>query len=209
MCCILFRNMNENFLRRKIKEGVIMKNNLTGMYKIAYNQVLNLLVKEELHPNSLTDAKKDLIQYLEDYQIKNKDLEDNDFIFNVIVKGKLYRIKRTQFFIFIRSLFICLAVFFVFNFLLDLLFNDDPYRVYVIYYISFSLYISLLSIGQSKLKYVIPLIILLMLFSVVGQYFILQLSNVSAIVLPIFCLCAAEIAHFFILIEYKDWKRNR
>ena len=177
-----------------------MKNNLTGMYKIAYNQVLNLLVKEELHPNSLTDAKKDLLQYLEEYQIKNKDLEDNDFIFNAIVKGKLHRTKRTQFFIFIRSLFICLTVFFVFNFLLDVLFNDDPYKVNVLYYISFSLYISLLSIGQSKLKYLIPLIVLLVIFSVVGQYFILQLSNISAIVLPIFCLCAAGLAHFFILI---------
>ena len=186
-----------------------MKNNLKGMYKIAYNQVLNLLVKEELHPNSLADAKKDLIQYLEDYQIKNKDLEDNDFIFNAIVKGKLHRTKRTQFFIFIRSLFICLTVFFVFNFLLDLLFNDDPYKVNILYYISFSLYISLLSIGQSKLNYVIPLIILLVIFSIVGQYFTLRLSNISAIVVLIFSLCATVIAHVFVLIEYKDWKRNR
>ena len=209
MCYIIFRNINKIFLRRTIKEGVIMKNTLTGMYKIAYDQVLNLLVKEELHPNSLADAKKDLIQYLEDYQIKNKNLEDNDFIFNAIIKGKLHRTKRTQFLIFIQSLFICFAIFFAFTFLLDVLFNDDPYKVNILYYISFSLYIAFLSIAQFKWKYAIPLIILLMIFSIVGQYFTLQLSNISAIVLPIFSLCAAGIAHFFILIEYKDWKRNR
>lgn len=195
--------------RRNIeKRRLAMKKNLTGMYSIAYDQILNLLRKEKLHPLSLKEAKKELIQYLENYQIKNKELEDNDFICNVIKRDKLYRTQYTRVLLWIINLLLCFSIIFVVTFLLNIVFYDDPYRINVLYELAFSLYITFISVEEFKVKNVCIFIVLIVCFSLFGQYLTVQFTNIGIFILPIVCLSFAACTYFFMSKEYKDWKRK-